>query len=52
MPSGALPAAWIKGNFPNLLVWNVWDYGGCALDNRQTDEPDTVAAWQNIAAGN
>jgi hypothetical protein len=39
-------------SFPNLLVWNVWDYGECALDNLPQDEPDSVAAWQNIAAGN
>jgi hypothetical protein len=45
---------YLKDNFPNLVVWNVWDYGGCALNNPPSgvDEPDSVAAWQKIAAGN
>jgi hypothetical protein len=38
--------------FKNLEVWNLWDNGGCALGNKTPDEPDSVAAWQSIEAGN
>jgi len=40
------------GLFPNLLVWNIWDSGGCTIDSAIGDELDSVAAWQSIEAGN
>lgn len=43
---------YLKANFPGLVVWNLWDSGGCALDNQPGDEPDSIAAWQNIESGN
>jgi len=43
---------YLKANFPGLVVWNLWDSGGCALDNLPGDEPDSLAAWQNIESGN
>jgi hypothetical protein len=43
---------YLKATFPNLEVWNLWDYGGCTLDNLPGDEPDSVAAWQSVEAGN
>lgn len=43
---------YLKNNFPNLYVWNLWDTSpNCSLDNQPGDEPDSVTAWQNIAAG-
>jgi hypothetical protein len=42
---------YLKNNFPSLYVWNLWDTApGCDIES--VDEPDSVAAWQNIAAGN
>jgi hypothetical protein len=42
---------YLKNNFPSLYVWNLWDTApGCDIEN--VDEPDSVAAWQAIAAGN
>jgi hypothetical protein len=43
---------YLKANFKNLEVWNLWDYGGCALDKKPMHEPGSVAAWQSIEAGN
>ena len=45
--------SYLKANFPNLKVWNLWDSGGCAIDNDPaTGEPHAVQAWRNIEAGN
>jgi hypothetical protein len=43
---------YLKANFPDLEVWNLWDSGGCALDNKTKDEPDSIAAWRRIESGN
>lgn len=45
--------SYLKANFPNLKVWNLWDSGGCAINNDPvTGEPHAVRAWQSIEAGN
>jgi hypothetical protein len=41
---------YLKDNYPNLFVWNIWDSGGCTLNN--TDETASTHEWQNITAGN
>lgn len=41
---------YLRNNMPDMLVWNIWDVGRCAIN--ATDEPQSVAAWLNIAAGN
>jgi hypothetical protein len=43
---------YLQTNFPHLVVWNLWDSGGCALDNQPGDEPDSIDAWQSIEFGN
>lgn len=43
--------SYLKHRFGSLEVWNLWDFGGCALNNQQGDEPDSVTAWQRIEAG-
>lgn len=42
---------YLKANFPGLVAWNLWDSGGCALDNKPKDEPDSIAAWRSIESG-
>jgi hypothetical protein len=42
---------YLRGNF-DLEVWNLWDSGNCALNNKPKQEPGSIAAWQTIESGN
>jgi hypothetical protein len=44
--------SYLESHFQHLLVWNIWDVGGCKIDNSPPDEPLSVQAWQSIEAGN
>jgi hypothetical protein len=36
-------------HFPKLEVWSLWDFGGCAINER--DEPHATASWRLIESG-